>query len=95
MLTKFFSRGLCNTPPQGNWLTGSKDGKWIQEREHDENSTKGKPTGVRIDDGHPAGPGHTDLRSQGRHGHVPGISNSDGSPWLPVRPYSLKEGTLI
>lgn len=70
--------------PQGNWLTGTKDGKWIQERTPD-GTTKGQETGTRKDGGHKPGPQHTDPRSLEPHGHVPGVTNSDGTPWLPIR----------
>jgi hypothetical protein len=64
--------------PQGNWLTGSKDGKWIQLR--DKNDI---PTGERKDGG-----GHTrekDVRGREAHGHVPGVLNPDGTPWMPIK----------
>lgn len=66
-----------------NWLIGSKDGKWIQEKESSDNS-KGKYTGVRKDGGHPKGPKHPDARSWKSHGHVPGVLNPDATPWLPI-----------
>lgn len=69
--------------PENNWLTGSKDGKWIQVREPSENS-RGKLTGVRKDEGHPEGPKHSDPRSLKPHGHRPGVTNPDGTPWLPI-----------
>ena len=64
--------------PQGNWLTGTKDGKWIQVRDKD-----GATTGERKDGG-----GHArekDVRGRDPHGHVPGVSNPDGTPWLPIK----------
>ena len=70
--------------PQGNWLTGTKDGKWIQERTPD-GTTKGQETGTRKDGGHKPGPQHTDPRSLEPHGHVPEVTNPDGTPWLPIR----------
>ena len=69
--------------PQGNWLTGSKDGKWIQEMEPAINPD-GKPTGTRKDGGHNPGPKHPDPRAWEPHGHRPGISNPDGTPWLAI-----------
>ena len=69
--------------PQGNWLTGTKDGKWIQERTPD-GTTKGRETGTRKDGGHKPSPSHTDPRSLKPHAHVPGITNPDGTPWLPI-----------
>ena len=65
------------TPPGGR-ITGSPDGKFIQARD-----ANGKPTGVRIDGGHK--PTHTDTRALRPHGHVPGVNNLDGTPWLPIR----------
>ena len=71
--------------PEGNWLTGTKDGKWLQEKEPSVESPRGKPTGTRIDNGHPPGPKHPDARAWEPHGHVPGVTNPDGTPWLPVK----------
>jgi len=65
------------TPPGGR-ITGSPDGRFIQARD-----ANGVETGVRIDGGHPA-PGHPDPRAQVPHGHVPGVTNPDGTPWLPI-----------
>ncbi len=60
-------------------ITGSPDGRFVHVRD-----ANGQPTGVRIDGGHnPAG--HPDPRAQGPHGHVPGVTNPDGTPWLPIR----------
>jgi RHS repeat-associated protein len=70
--------------PQGNWSTGSKDGKWIQEMQPGKNP-EGQATGTRKDGGHPRGPKHSDPRALEPHAHVPGISNPDGTPWLPVK----------
>ncbi|NDE82136.1 MAG: hypothetical protein EB051_00765, partial [Chlamydiia bacterium] len=70
--------------PEGNWLTGTKDGKWVQERAPD-GTTKGQETGTRKDGGHKPGPQHTDPRSLEPHAHVPGVTNPDGTPWLPIR----------
>jgi len=39
---------------------------------------------VRKDGGHPEGPEHQDPRSKNPHGHIPGVANPDGSPWLPI-----------
>ena len=62
----------------GETLTGSPDGKWIQVRD-----ANGNPTGMRLDGGHKPST-HPDPRAQGPHGHVPGVTNPDGTPWLPV-----------
>ena len=68
----------------GNLLTGSKDGKWIQERQPAKDP-KGVATGLRKDGGgHPQGLKHLDPRSRKPHGHVPGVTNPDGTPWLPI-----------
>jgi hypothetical protein len=65
--------------PPGATLTGSPDGRYLQVRDAD-----GVPTGTRIDQGHkPAG--HPDPRAQQAHGHVEGVTNDDGTPWLPVK----------
>ncbi|NGX56759.1 MAG: hypothetical protein K1060chlam5_01005 [Candidatus Anoxychlamydiales bacterium] len=69
--------------PEGQWLTGSKDGKWIQVKEPSDNG-RGKPTGLRKDGGHPKSPKHPDPRAWEPHGHRPGVSNPDGTPWLPI-----------
>ena len=66
--------------PTGYQLGGSKDGKCIQQKDKD-----GKATGIRKDGkGHPPSPVHEDPRSQKPHGHVPGVTNPDGTPWLPI-----------
>jgi len=65
------------TPPGGR-ITGSPDGKFIQARD-----AAGNPTGVRIDGAHKP-ESHPDPRAQGPHGHVPGVTNPDGTPWLPI-----------
>ncbi len=63
--------------PEGQQLGGSKDGKWIQVKDKNDN-----PTGLRKDGG--GHPQENDVRGQQPHGHVPGISNPDGTPWLPI-----------
>lgn len=63
----------------GEQLQGSKDGKWTQVKD-----ANGQPTGTRIDGGHPA-TSHPDPRAQVPHAHVPGTTNDDGTPWLPVK----------
>ena len=70
--------------PSGNWLTGSKDGKWIQEMQPGK-TPEGQETGTRKDGGHPIGPKHKDPRSFEPHGHVPDVRNPDGTPWLPIK----------
>jgi hypothetical protein len=72
-------RGNVIPTPPGGSVTGSPDGRYIQAR-----GANGAPTGVRIDSGHkPAG--HPDPRAQRPHAHVPGVTNPDGTPWLPVK----------
>jgi RHS repeat-associated protein len=61
----------------GQQIQGSKDGRWTQVKD-----ANGQPTGTRIDNGHPS---HSDPRAQEPHAHVPGVTNPDGTPWLPVK----------
>lgn len=78
--TKFVVDPKGNVIPlkPGETLTGSPNGKWLQVR--DDN---GNPTGMRLDGGHKPST-HPDPRAQVPHGHVPGVTNPDGTPWLPV-----------
>ena len=69
---------------EGNWLTGSRDGKWIQEMKPGL-GPKGEPTGKRKDGGGHPPPKHTDARANEPHAHVPGITNPDGTDWLPIK----------
>jgi hypothetical protein len=63
----------------GETVVGSPDGRFIQVRD-----ASGLPTGLRIDGSHkPAS--HPDPRAQAPHAHVPGVTNPDGTPWLPVK----------
>lgn len=63
--------------PQDHQIGGSKDGKCIQVKD-----STGNQTGFRKDGkGHP---NHSDPSAQAPHGHVPGVTNSDGNPWLPI-----------
>jgi RHS repeat-associated protein len=78
------SDGNAIKVPQGNWLTGSRDGKWVQEMKPGK-KPEGQATGTRKDGGHPLGPKHSDTRALEPHGHVPGVSNPDGTPWLPIK----------
>lgn len=74
------SKGNVIPTPPGGGVVGSPNGRYIQARD-----AAGNPTGVRIDGGHkPAG--HPDPRAQQPHGHVPGVTNPDGTPWLPIKP---------
>ncbi len=74
------SSGNIIPVPEGYQLGGSKDGKCIQQKDRD-----GKATGIRKDGkGHPPSLAHQDPRSQNPHAHVPGITNADGTPWLPI-----------
>ncbi len=73
------SKGNAIPTPKGGSNTGSPDGRFIQARD-----AAGRPTGVRIDGPHnPAS--HPDPRAQAPHGHVPGVTNPDGTPWLPIK----------
>ena len=71
------SRGNAIPLREGERLTGSPDGRYIQVRD-----SAGTPTGVRIDGPHKLP--HTDPRSLQPHAHIPGRTNSDGTPWLPI-----------
>ncbi|WP_311198255.1 RHS repeat-associated core domain-containing protein [Aliiroseovarius crassostreae] len=73
------SKGNAIPTPKGGRITGSPDGKFIQARD-----ATGAPTGVRIDGAHSPRT-HSDPRALGPHGHVPGLTNPDGTPWLPIR----------
>jgi RHS repeat-associated protein len=73
------SKGNAIPLGPGETLQGSPDGRWIQVKDAD-----GNQTGVRIDGGHPPRT-HSDPRAQQPHGHVPGLTNPDGTPWLPIR----------
>ena len=63
--------------PEGYQLEGTKDGKWIQVKDGDKD-----PTGIRKDGG--GHPREKDVRGKEPHGHVPGVNNPDGTPWLPI-----------
>ena len=69
-----------NTIPiePGEQLTGSPNGRYMQVRD-----ANGDQTGMRIDGPH-SPEGHTDPRALNPHAHVPGITNEDGTPWLPI-----------
>ena len=73
------SKGNGIVTPPGGKITGSPDGRFIQARD-----ANGNPTGVRIDGGH-SPKTHKDPRALGPHGHVPGVTNADGTPWLPIK----------
>ena len=60
----------------GERIGASPDGKWQEVKDSD-----GNRTGTRIDAGHPKT--HDDPRAQGPHGHRDGVTNDDGTPWLP------------
>ncbi len=71
-------KGNALVTPKGGKITGSPDGKYIQVRD-----AQGNQTGVRIDAGHKPST-HPDPRAQQPHGHVPGVTNPDGTLWLPI-----------
>lgn len=73
------SKGNAIPTPPGGRITGSGDSRFIQARD-----ASGNPTGVRIDGAH-SPKTHTDPRALGPHGHVPGVTNTDGTPWLPIK----------
>jgi hypothetical protein len=72
------SKGNIIPLKPGEMLTRSPNGKWVQVRD-----ANGKPTGTRLDGGHKSST-HTDPRAQDAHAHVPGATNPDGTPWLPI-----------
>ena len=72
------SKGNAIPLRSGEYLTGSKDGRWIQVRD-----ANGNPTGMRIDGPH-SPKTHSDPRALEPHAHVPGVTNEDGTPWLPI-----------
>lgn len=72
------SKGNAIPLRAGQYLTGSKDGRWLQVRDE-----LGRPTGMRIDGPHSPRT-HSDQRAQQPHAHVPGVSTEDGMPWLPI-----------
>jgi hypothetical protein len=73
------SRGNAIPLKEGEYLTRSPDGKWVQVRD-----ANGNPTGMRIDGPHNPRT-HVDPRAQEPHAHVPGVTNPDGTPWLPIK----------
>lgn len=73
------SRGNAFPLRSGEYITGSKDGAWKQVRD-----PSGRPTGMRMDGPHNRNT-HTDPRALQPHSHVPGVTNPDGTPWLPVQ----------
>ena len=73
------SKGNAIPTPKGGSISGSPDGKFIQVRDQN-----GKLTGARIDGGHNSA-SHPDPRAQTGHAHVPGVTNNDGTPWLPIK----------
>lgn len=74
------SKGNAIPTPPGGRIDGSPDGRFIQAKD-----VNGNATGVRIDGGHRPST-HPDPRAQQPHGHVPGVTNTDGTPWLPIKP---------
>lgn len=59
------------------YIRGSPDGNYQQVRESDGNHTEG-----RLDKG--GHWGQPDPAAQGPHGHVPGVTDPNGNPHLPV-----------
>jgi hypothetical protein len=68
----------CRPDATGGRITGSPDGTFIQARD-----AAGNATGVRIDGAQQPGK-PPDPRAQVPHGHAPGVTNPDGTPWLPI-----------
>lgn len=73
------ARGNAFPLNKGEYITGSKDGMWKQVRD-----AQCTPTGMRMDGPH-SPKTHSDPRALQPHSHVPGVVNSDGTPWLPVK----------
>ena len=73
------SRGNAIPLNRGESITRSPDGKWVQVRD-----ANGNPTGMRMDGPHSPRT-HSDPRALQPHGHVPGVTNADGTPWLPIK----------
>jgi len=73
------SRGNAIPLNKGEYLTGSKDGRFVQVRD-----ANGNVTGMRIDGAH-SPKTHNDPRALQPHAHVPGVTNADGTPWLPIK----------
>ena len=73
------SRGNAIPLNKGEYLTGSKDGQWVQVRD-----ANGNFTGMRVDGPHTLKT-HSDPRALQPHAHVPEVTNADKTPWLPVK----------
>ena len=70
-------KGNAIPVPIGHQTAGTPDGKWIQVKD-----SEGKPEGTRKDGG--GHRSHKDPRAKAPHGHRPGITNPDGTPWIPI-----------
>lgn len=68
--------GIAIPVGEGERIGSSPDGSWQELKDKE-----GNRTGTRVDAGHPKT--HDDPRAQGPHGHRDGVTNSDGTPWLP------------
>lgn len=76
--------GTIYVDPKGNALVSPPRGTISGSPGGQVKGPDGSSTGVRIDNGHkPAG--HPDVRAQQPHAHVPGVTNEDGTPRLPVK----------
>jgi hypothetical protein len=72
------SNGNAIPVSTGEQVSTSPDGDYQQVRDRN-----GNETGVRLDRG-----GHrtsSDPVARGPHGHVPGVTQSDGNPHLPIK----------
>ena len=65
---------------QGEQIKTSPDGTFVDVKKKDGKTSTGK----QIHRGHKETT-HKDPRALKPHAHVPGVSNSDGTPWLPLR----------
>lgn len=72
------SKGNAIPVKTGEQIKDSKDGTYTQVKD-----ANGKATGTRIDGAHKPST-HKDSRAQKPHAHVPGATNPDGTPWLPL-----------
>ena len=64
---------------KGERASGSRNGEYLQVRDRE-----GKPTGLRKDGPHNPIGNNDDPRHLKPHGHVPGVTNPDGTQWLPI-----------
>jgi uncharacterized protein RhaS with RHS repeats len=71
------SKGNAIPVQTGEQITSSPDGKYQQVRD-----SNGDPTGTRLDAG--GHRGQSDPPAQGPHANVPGVTQPNGNPHLPI-----------